>query len=222
MTRILGLDLSLNHLGAVLLDELGNVAAIEFVTDTQAAAKAMQGGVLLPKSKSDDGEQFDLERLAWWERYLADLLRRMRPTHVAIENYAFASTSKGQHAIAEVGGLARLAVARAGAALRLTGPESVKLFATGKGNATGGEVAAAVRAELGALFVHPKKALVEEDLAAGYTLARMAWLEVELRAGRRALASLPEHQVRTFNRCTKATPMNLLARDWLRLPTEAR
>lgn len=223
---ILGIDLSLNHAGFVELNSSGRVEWFAFVSDTRAAADR-EHGVYLPRSKVDDRQQAGIERLAWWSRYLRQALDHVAPLVVGIEDYAFLAQSNAAYQLGELGGVARLAALGAGARLRLHEPQTVKMFGTGSGAATGQLVAHAVRAEIGDLFAacnqpaKPGKAqntLPEEDLAAAYVVARLVWTEIELRAGRMALSSLDEQRLRVFNRCTKAHPINLLARDWLELP----
>ncbi len=221
---IIGIDLSLNHAGLVQLDAGGRVVWWDWVTDVRAASDRGGRGVYLPRPKSEDKEQGSLERLVWWEKYISELFVERDPFYVGIEGYAFRAEGNAAYQIGELGGLVRLAALHVGAKLRCPDPMSVKMFGASRGNATGAEVADAVRAMTGGLFVAanpPQKAgkkqnaLPEEDLSAAWVVAQMVWTELQLRAGSMRLDQLGEKQLQVFNRCTKSQPINLLARTWL-------
>jgi Holliday junction resolvasome RuvABC endonuclease subunit len=224
---IVGIDLSLNHAGMVELNAEGALSWYDYVTDTKAAVRRTVGVHLPGRTKGTDPQQFHMERLAWWNRHIDGVFARRDPTHVGIEDYAFAGAQSMAQATGEQGGLVRMAAFRVGARLRLHDPTTVKMFAAHNGHATAWEVVMAVRERWGARFddcnppvVKAKKpnTLVEEDLAAAYTVARLVWTELELRAGRLRLSDLHEKEVQVFQRATKAQPVSLLGRDWLALP----
>jgi Holliday junction resolvasome RuvABC endonuclease subunit len=224
---IIGIDLSPNHAGLVELNAAGELAWFDYVTETKSAVGRQRGVYLAGKEKGEDPQQFQLRRLAWWDKHLADVFARRDPTHVGIEGYAFAVKSNSLYQIGEVGGAARLAATRVGARLRLHDPDSVKMFGAHNGHASAWEIVMAVRERWGARFdgcnpPPPKKGdqntLVEEDLAAAYVVARMCWTELELRAGRLRLSDLHEKEVQVFQRATKHQPVSLLGREWLVAP----
>jgi Holliday junction resolvasome RuvABC endonuclease subunit len=223
---ILGIDLSLNHAGLVIIDEAGEMIRWGFVTDVKSASQH-PGGTLLPKWVGQDPQQLGCSRLRWWRDFLGDFCRRARNEWdveiVGIEDYAF--DAKGHaHATGELGGIARVAALDANCKLRLHDPSSVKMFAAHNGHANGFDVLEAVeRRWVGDAFraaCPPAKkdkqnTLPAEDLAAAYTVARLVWTEVQLRAGKMALEDLHEKEIQVFNRVTKATPVNLLGRNWI-------
>ena len=53
------------------------------------------------------------------------------------------------------------------------------------------------------------------DIVDAYFLAKLIWIELQVRSGEICLKDLPEHQILTFNRVTKAYPVNLLARPFI-------
>lgn len=227
---VLGIDPALNHAGLVLLDGAGALAWACVVTDQVGVATRRATGVsfvLMPHTPRAglDSDQVASDRLLWWDAFARQIIAEHRPAYVAIEDYGFA-TKGPTFSTGEVGGALRLAALRSGARLRLVDPPSVKLFATGRGDATGREVADAVGAPAARVIFAsanpPAKAgrkpntLPEEDLAAAWVVARMAWMEVELRAGRPLPAQLSEAQLRYYNRVTAGHAVNVLGRDWLR------
>lgn len=226
-TKILGIDLALNHAGLVMLDGLGNIDRFLVVTDTKGAAE--RGGersVYLKKIAHADRQAVQLHRLAWWHSFLWDILKQWAPTHVVVEDYALRAESNAAYNIGEQGGVVRLISLLRGKLLRLHDPMSVKMFGSGNGSATGREVADVAserwRLDFSGLNPPPPKkgaqnTVPEEDLCAAYILARMGWTEIELRAGRLALSALDAKQIQVFNRVTKANPVNVLGREWLKL-----
>jgi len=226
--RALGIDLSLNHAGLVQLNEEGEICKWNYITNQKSKPVGGKGILIdLPVTPSD--ESFDMERLRWWQRALGTLARPdLHSEYVGIEGYAFAAPGHA-HATAELGGIARLQMLKNGSGLRLHDPLSVKMFATGRGNATAEEVCKGVFSSWGVKFDFMPRirrkagqtVLEEEDLCAAYTVARMVWTEVMLREGELSVDSLPAHQARVFKRVTKANPKSILERDFVYLKREA-
>lgn len=218
---VLGIDLSLNHAGLVELNAKGAVRWYQYITDKKAAVRDGVGVLIPSKPKDADRQQAGLDRLVWWRRYFAKLFDERIFTYVGIEDYAFRAQSNTSYQIGEVGGVARLEAVQAQAYLRLHDPMSVKIFATGNGTATGFEVLDAVTKVHKVKFDLKGKEggkaldLAREDLAAAYVVARMVWAEVLVRSGKKRTDELAAHEVRVFNRCTKAVPVNLLGRQFL-------
>lgn len=227
MSKILGIDLSLNHAGFVQLNERAEIDRYLVVTDVQGAARsAPKGrGLFLGKVKAEDRQAVQMARLMWWEAFLSKLLDEWEPTHVVVEDYAMRADSNAAYNIGEQGGLIRLVALRHGCFLRLHDPMSVKMFGADNGTATGREVAdvATARWKLDFANCNPPPAprgqntVPEEDLCAAYVLARMGWTEHQVRSGALALNTLESKQIQVFNRVTKANPVNLLGREWLHL-----
>lgn len=94
-------------------------------------------------------------------------------------------------AVAEVGGVVRTMLHRRGVPTALVRPSSLKLYATGKGNATKAEVLAAARADVGVGRGDPFRFPDNDDEADAYWLRRMA---LDRYAGGRRLRELPPHR----------------------------
>ena len=161
-------------------------------------------------------------------------LTQNRSWYVAIEDYAIGaafSGSTGLIQIAEMTGVIKHWIYMNGGAIRTYDPSTVKLFATGKGNALKRHVIEA--AEQGKFKLpsemfkevkkvwqgHPDKELdgPGSDLCDAFTLAKMLWTELQVRAGKLELKDLPGHvREKIFFRTTKANPVNILARDFIR------
>lgn len=218
--RVVGWDQSPTHAGVVVLDEMQRLLWVRYVTTKVGDAKGKNSpGAVAPAEirSCKDRTQRDLWRLAWiatWIQSVVDSLaetNRQEPVYVALEDYAY-HAPQGSHQAGESGGLVRLAVLRAGLKLRLHDPSTVKLATTGNGAADKEAVVAAVTARSGLDFTRYGSAT--EDLADAWALARILWLEIELRSGRLSLDALPESERRVFLRVTKRHPVNVLDRDF--------
>lgn len=219
---ILGFDLSLNHSGAVALDAASEVEGYWFTSDKKRAVDQGKGqGVRSPiKPKGMYSENFQLRRIIAYQQWFWDIVRESGVEYAGVEGYAYNAKTL-DYKYGELGGLWRLCFARAHCPFRVHDPQSVKLFATGKGNVTAARMLEALPEVLRDKWERIEKGLkgqqVAEDLAVAYWIARIVWTEVELRAGRVLLSSLEPHEIRVFNRVTKAYPVNLLDRKWVTL-----
>jgi Holliday junction resolvasome RuvABC endonuclease subunit len=219
---IVGFDLSLNHAGAIALDEHGEIAGHWFISDKKGAVDRGGKGVgfrSVTKKKGIDPEKHQLDRMNFFDRWFWHIVKESSAEFAGVEGYAFAAVSNSSYQYGELGGLARRVLTRAGCKLRIHDPLSVKMFATGKGNAKTPELLEIVpgddRDAWLDIEVNLKGQQVAEDLGVAYWIARLVFIEVELRAGRFQLNELDEKRVRVFNRVTKTYPVNLLDRDWL-------
>ena len=222
--KVEGWDLALNHAGFVTLID-GRLEDFVYVTDKAGAAnRSAVHGRRLPKWKASDWLAESVLRLRWWQHFIRTRLEKTKPDYVGIEDYALEGGAHGAHYKGELGGVARLEVLEVGASLRLHDPGSVKLYAAHKGDAEKDEVEAAVYKRWGVEFGHfnpPAKkgkkqnTQTSEDLADAFSVARLVWAEVQLRAGRVPLSELHPKEVQVFNRVTKAYPVSLLGREWI-------
>jgi hypothetical protein len=234
----IGWDQSINHAAAVGLADDGRIAALSVlctrVSDAKAlhasdAAPMMSCGVRLPghllaTGKLDPAVR-DVRRLLWLRQWMVETCTIMRrntlglDTYVAVEDYGY-NTGHEAYGTGQVGGLLRTVIMDRGCPLRLHDPTSVKLWATGRGNADKVEVRNAVRDVHGVDFLAVGLSDTDSsdaaagDLADAYVLARMALGEVHVRAGRRSLQDLTDGERRVFLRVTKTYPTNLLDRPW--------
>lgn len=77
-----------------------------------------------------------MRRLRWIREKILGMVYANQVTHVAVEAYSFGSRNSHAHALGELGGVVRLALAEAGIPYIDVPPSSLKKYATGKGNAT--------------------------------------------------------------------------------------
>jgi Holliday junction resolvasome RuvABC endonuclease subunit len=227
--KVWGGDISLNH-GAIIQLKSGKLDRFWFWTDKVGIAKL--GGkhaTLLKVPKSGDKQTDDIARLVWIRRFLTKLIKRERPEFAAVEDYAHGMAYRA-HQIGEVGGQIREIFWRAGLKFRLHDPLSVKMYATGDGTADKDNVRWNVQRKWGGdfdRFAPPKKNAKQkkqdtetaEDLCDAMALAQLCNVEALLRAGKLTMDKLEhDHERRVFIRTTKACPVNILGREWIRKP----
>lgn len=121
---ILGLDLSLTHTGWATIGE-----------------GKSETGSLKPKLKG-------VERLAWYEQQVKELVWFHKPVLAVIENYAFGASHKLAE-IGELGGVARLVLKKAGIPYIQVAPTTLKKFVTNSGVAEKGAVMVAILQSFG-------------------------------------------------------------------------
>lgn len=189
-----------------------------FFTSVQKGAKQL-GGYLVPKrADGEDKEAYAIQRREKIRGWFGGQILSFAPTYVGIEGYAYAAKNQA-HQLGEIGAGIRDKLWKLNKPFRVHDPDTVKLFATGKGNAAKEEMVAAARTtwgEFSALVLGgtlPIKNL--EDIADAYAVARLVYLEWKLRSGAIAMSSLTEHEIRAFNRVSKTYNENILARSWI-------
>lgn len=220
-----GGDISVNHMAVVAL--LGSTPLlVRYMSQTKKGVSDDPRWLscCAPKrGKGQDVTAFKVERL----RVLKGLLQATatgmaylahgKPIHMAIEDYAYGAKGRGIYQIAEVGGQARLSFGGV-AKLRLHDPDTVKLFAAGKGNASKDEVIDAMVEDYGHRWLLDVPRFdsddVRSDVADATALAEMVRVEMELRSGRARLSDYGDNVRRVFERVTKANPTKLLEREW--------
>jgi Holliday junction resolvasome RuvABC endonuclease subunit len=229
-----GWDQSCNHAGAVLLGPEGEVRGEWFLAHQKKLMVSRPGtvGTLLPKHarvsgrpKGRTAEVARVARLVFLRSWVDDVIQQMcteallddAQLYAVVEDYAHRA-AQGAHQLGEVGAVMRLGLMRAmdGDApihLRLHGPESLKLFASGKGNAPKEDVQSGIWDQFRVSYEDFDEPVLG-DLTDAYALAQMGRLEQSVRAGATMLADLPEHWRKLFLRVTPTNPVNLLARPW--------
>lgn len=222
-----GWDISLNH-GAVVQLRNGELDGYWFYTDkagSVARAKKHGSRVELPTpTKQPDRHIRSIIRLDWVSRWIERVALALSPGYVALEDYAIGA-DQGAHYLGEIGGQARRLMWAYGVRYRLHDPIAVKLFVAHDATAQKDLIEDSVRVRWGADFGRcnalssgkgkPSRQ-TSEDLADAFGLAQMAWTEYRLRKGLVHLSSLHEKEIQVFNRATKAFPVNVLGREWIR------
>ena len=232
--RFMGSDLALNHAASVVVDSTGEVIDYKFLIDKTFAAKNPKGIRLhLPKcfrDKADDRKKDsdlkDMWRLDFLSGWMYDTMAEFNPDFIGVEGYAYDASGR-VHQAAELCGQYKLMAWQNEKPLRVCGIQSLKMWATGKGNATKEMVMDAAKDRVGDLFaqnnppqIKSKNGLsklnrqAEEDLSDAYWVSQMLWVEWRLRFGLMSLEDLTHDQRRVINRVTKSMPIGILARPW--------
>jgi hypothetical protein len=235
---VTGIDISMNHGAFVTLAD-GELSDYCFVTERESVARSSKKkGLYFSPSKMKDMQERAICRLTYWEWYFNELFSwRISPIvaktdFFGVEDYAYRAAMNA-HQIGEIGGALRLKIWHTGKALRLHDPGSVKMFAAFDGTADKDEmIASSLKRwpETESFSKHtpePKRGAnpfrsVEEDLCDAYAIAKLVWLEVQLRRGTVNPRDLHPKELQVFNRCTKRWPVSLLGRDWLAKKTMSK
>jgi Holliday junction resolvasome RuvABC endonuclease subunit len=227
--KIVGLDLSLNHAGATLLDARGAFLECAYFTNAAGSAKKAAYPIAsrLNLPKTEERQMMQMQRLAWVKHWLETVvLDRWKPTHVGIEDYAL-RVEHGAHYMGEIGGIARMLCWERGVYFRLHDPITVKMATTHDGTAQKDLVEEFVKKRWGLDFTKynadaPKgknmNRATSEDLADSAAIAKLVWTEIQLRSGKLAASVLHPKEIQAFNRITKTYPVSLLGREWIRNP----
>jgi len=220
----LGFDMSLNHGALIALDKDGKLIGSAVLSTTQKDEKRPEVSRIPDHVLAhEDKATLSVKRLDWLKAWVQRSLHAINSTigrrdlYIAIEDYAYAK-AKGAHQLGEIGGIVRIVCAMF-AQVRLHDPSTVKVFATGKGNASKDEVIAGVKQRWG-VEPPPYAAATREDFCDAYTLAQMVRVEYLVRSGKVDLQGLPEEDRRNFLRVTPGAPVNLLDRPFVRLDVE--
>lgn len=222
-----GWDISLNH-GAIVQLRNGKLDGFWYYSDKAGSVtrgKKHAARVELPTpTRQPDKHIRSIMRLAWVSQWIERVSVGSCPHFVALEDYALGA-DQGAHQLGEIGGQARLVLWRHGVRYRLHDPIAVKLFIAHDGTAQKDLIERRVVKRWGVDFGQYNAVTTgrgkpsrqtSEDLADAFGLARMAWTEYRLRRGLVRLSSLHTKEIQVFNRATKAFPVNVLGREWIR------
>jgi hypothetical protein len=128
-----GWDLALNHSAAVLLDEGGDLVDFRYLTNLKGSADRDKARSTYFKSKAEDSDTRNMERLAANALWQRSVLRAWEPSFSYVEGYAF-GTPKGEMT-GEIAGAWKLQFWTARCPFRILDVASVKMFAAHNGNA---------------------------------------------------------------------------------------
>ena len=177
---------------------------------------------LLPEAPERGDESIRFRRLGVWKTHWTRFAENFigLECYAGLEDYAYGAQTQS-YSLGECGGAVRLAFTEFDVPIRLHDPDTVKLWGASHGHATKEMLAEALRVRRPdvAAALKPFAGMetnIVEGLVDAYWLNDMTRTEFLVRTGRLALSSLPEIQLRVFNRTTKAAPVNILGRDWSR------
>lgn len=227
---LVGCDLSMNH-GAVIIFEYEenkgkyeiNFKKLIIITDNKKTFQKLRKNVKCYCILYDK-KLFKLQKQSLYVRdILCEIDREMmKPkiknseVYVAIEDYAYSMHSSSVTSLAETIGFFKILLYECGHNIRRYESTSVKLFNTGKGNADKNEVKNVILEELKIetnldLDLDNKSLFDITDAFAVFNVLKNEFL---LKKGFIDLKSLPEHQIRVFNKVRKGEDTNLLYTDW--------
>jgi len=224
-TKILGMDISLNH-GAIVELVDGNLTNFWYYTNIAGSATRSKRGFRIDPDiyKTKDKHRLSVARLAWVKKFMTKVIRKSKADYAGLEDYAIRA-EQGAHYLGEAGGAARMALWDAKIPFRLHDPTSVKMYVAHDGTCQKDAIQRAVEKRWDVSFDHcdvpksprAKKAnkTTSEDLADAYGIAQMVRAECRLRSGEIALNTFHEREIRVFNRVTKTYSVNLLDREWI-------
>jgi crossover junction endodeoxyribonuclease RuvC len=93
-----------------------------------------------------------VERLSDLRHQFTQICQESQVTHAVIEGYSFGSRNSQAHSIGELGGVVRVLLFDMGIPFVEVPPTSRAKFATGRGNASKGEVISSISAKTGRIF----------------------------------------------------------------------
>jgi Holliday junction resolvasome RuvABC endonuclease subunit len=145
----------------------------------------------------------------------------VNPTHVAFEAYSSTRMAIAARVLGEVGGVVRLLLSDLGVPFRLYEVDTVKMFATGRGDAEKAEMILACRDR----WDEPnwtkfgKTAGAAGNLADAYVIAQILHLELAVRAGDVAIEDLDKNSKAVLLRTTpKKQPIAILDLPFVEVP----
>lgn len=226
--KIVGIDISLNHLGICLLDSEGRFQDYAFLTDTKKFVTAdPEHGELYKHQSSRSDHPLHFQRIGRFEELVDLMLSKWCSdggdwVGVAVEGYALNSKNTRLYETAELTGAIKRTVVRPCQELRIHDPDTVKMFAVDYGHAKKDQIYDKFEEETGEsvpttwLKQGQKRELSGPgtDVADAYFLARLLWTENQVRTGRIKLQDLPPFVRKILLRQTKTYPQNLLERPY--------
>jgi len=131
--------------------------------------------------------------------------------YIAIEGYAMHASGQLLQ-IAEIAGVIKNIFYPDNWKIRMHDPLSVKLWATGKGNADKFEMVQKAKDDGINIpeYLFKKKEDPGADVADAYFLMKMLETELKIRSNPLEMKNATDEQKRVFNRVTKANPVNIL------------
>jgi Holliday junction resolvasome RuvABC endonuclease subunit len=202
---VLGVDPSLNGAGFVLMQ---NFKVIDFKFFTTVSKIENQFPQHAFFNKDFGPARLDKIFVAY-----QDMLQASFPSYIAIEDYAYGAKSNSIFQIGGLGEMLRLQSYRAGIPYRDYEPSKVKKYATGKGNAEKSQMVLEAFKEGFDVGPYGKSG---EDLADAFWIARMLSDEVFLHADSSHLKKLPKYRQEVFTDISKAYPIPIMNRPFMK------
>lgn len=213
---ICGLDLSMNGSGLfkLFLDDNLNIVDTDYMAFCSVKKHANDKVIYFKKNDYKDRYAINLWMCDKIKNFVKD------SSYIAIEDYAFGA-SGNNFDIGEFIGYIKTYLYNDDYKIRLYDPNSIKKFATGKGNSDKVSMYLSFKQSepnlLNDLPIVNKGGGVSpsSDIIDAYWISQLLLTELKLRKGLILLSSLDENVISIFNRCTKSNPVNILDRDFL-------
>lgn len=221
---IAGIDFSISSPGVVVLkcdDTTLEVLDCKYkgYTDVQKT-KALDVNLELYKKVSFDS---DIRRFDFISNditaFVSSFISENEEVYIGIEGYAMGATKGLVFNIAEATGMLKLKLWSLGHKIRIYDPNSIKKFATGKGNAD--------KVVMGDFFINdnvshkPNLTHLKDyespkgDIVDAYWISKLLLTEIMIRHGLLSLKDLPLKTIEIFNQTSKTNKENLLVRDFI-------
>lgn len=226
---VVGIDQSATGTAAVELVD-GKLARFLFFADTKKAAREVNRAGHPPDVfrcvtpvtvKGADDHVSKVVRLRRIRDELTRFVALVNPTYVAFEAYSLTRMAIAARVLGEVGGTVRLLLADLGIPFRLYEVDSVKMFATGKGNAEKADMVLACRDRWDEpnFLVYGKTEGAAGNLADAYVIAQILHLELQVRSGAVAVEDLDKQSKAVLLRTTpKKQPVCILEQPFVEVP----
>jgi len=242
--KIIGADISLEHGAFCILNEDGLQESYLYVTNDEkeyAVNPSSAAFLDVVRGKEESLESYRIRRtksfLDIFQKHIMGYITAVvDEIYFSIEGYAYRASTNSIVQQGELNGQMKSMIYFDGGKIRIHDPSSLKLFATGKGNATKQEMLDqsleegfycwapcyktknTVKKKISGKIEKTVKHDIDgpkTDVIDAYFLARFLWYELQLRSGAKEMADLPEHKIRVFNKVSKSYPINVLARPFI-------
>ena len=215
---IIGADLSINSSGVVRMvldDKTLEIKRQDYLSFTQVKKTATKDII---HYKKDDFRN-DIEQNKWMtERIISFCVTLGEPDYIGIEDYAFAARGLVFNIAEFIGGF-KSAVYDRRWKIRLYDPCTIKMYATGKGNADKVGIEDAYnknhKGQLTGIDTLPEYKSPKVDIIDAYFIAKILQVELKIRHNVIDIRKLSEMETKIFQRTTKGNPENLLVREFL-------
>lgn len=221
MMKIVGIDASINSTGCVSfdVDSQYNIVGTDYLSFTQVKKHETNKIIHFKKQEFSDYIQQNLWMIARIRKFC------LGAEYVAIEDYAYAATGKVFHIAEFIGGMKDVLYLE-NSKIRFYDPPSIKLFATGKGNAD--KVRMVDEFDLLTcnekpnldFLLNPARNMSKydsprSDLVDAFFIAKFLHLELMLKNKIVTTSNLPKDHQKIFSRVTKAYPTPLIERSFI-------
>jgi Holliday junction resolvasome RuvABC endonuclease subunit len=202
-TICIGIDPSLNGTGIVVME---NFKVLDYFFFTNIINNSKTKHAILNRETG-------IERLYIIQQWFYEFLNNYQPDYAAIENYAFGAKGNSVFQIGGLGEALRLCLYSSGIPYKEYEPARVKKYAIGKGNAEKSEMVVAALKDGFDVSQYGKNG---EDLADAYWIAQMLNNEIFMHKNKDYLETLNSKRKEIFLETTKAFPIPLINRQFIR------